>query len=172
MKNVILLIATLFSVVYYSYSQELVENKIDDFTNKAIKRTSWERLFYTNKGNVYFRISNIDNSYYFDFKYMDGSVFSVEKGAKLMFKLENDSIYTLENLEYGITGYGEGAIGFSGSLGMGIKLTYVSLDDTKFEILGNKKAKRLRFYTSKGYIEEDLKPQRAELIPNAIKLVR
>lgn len=172
MKKLILFIAISFSVVYNSYSQELVENKIDDFTNKTVKKTSWERLFLSKKGNVYFRISNIDNSYYFDFKYMDGSVFSVEKGAKLMFKLENDSIYSLENLEYGITGYGDGAIGLVGSQGMGIKLSYVSLDDPNFEILGNKKVKKLRFYTSKGYVEEDLKPEKAKLIPNAINLVR
>ncbi len=165
---VIIFIATLsFSL----NAQKLVENKIDEFTKHTVKRTSWEDLLYSMKGNAYFRISKINDSYFFDLKYADGTVFSIDKNAELMLKLDNDSIFKLTNLEFTITSNGAGAIGLAGSNREGISVSYVSFNDPKFITLINHKVKKFRINTTSGYIEDEVKPKFAEKIVTAVKLV-
>ncbi|MDO9154999.1 MAG: hypothetical protein Q7U47_15040 [Paludibacter sp.] len=169
MKKLILMsLVLLCSTVY---AQKIVENEVDDFTKKSIKRTSWEKLFYEMKGTIYFRISKIDSNCYFEIKLMNGSVFSVDEGPKIMFKLSNDSIYTLNNLKYTITNIGEGSIGLNGSGAQGIFLSCVSLTDNKFNDLLDEKVTKIRIYTNSGYLEYDIKPKFAITISNAINLI-
>ena len=177
MKTKIIIIIWMLFASLNSFAQKLDENKIDSFTKDTVKRTSWENLisksFTSNKGNAYFRISKINQHYFFEFKYFDlsGSVFSISENDKLMLKLENDSIYTLKNLKYTITERGAGAIGLYGSAVIGINASYINLDDIGFKTLMGKKVIQIRFYTSLGYLEYDIQSKNAEKLINAVKLI-
>ena len=153
-------------------SQELVVNKIDDFTGNTVKRTSWETLNMTMKFTAYFRISKINDNYYFNLKMMlgGGSVFSIGEGQEFMFKLSNGEIIKLPNLEYAITCTGCGAKGFSGSQAQGIQVSYRIMPE-QIEKLKNNPAIKIRIYTNDGYVENDLKPKYYKKVQKALSLV-
>jgi hypothetical protein len=174
MKKIILLV-TLITVIignaFQLYGQTLEEDKVDEFTNNSIKRTSWETLNMSMDFTAYYRISSINNQKYFDLKLMIGAkVFSINKDQELMFKLENGEFVKLPNLEYSITCTGCGAIGFSGSQAQGAKIMY-PIDDAQFEMLKNNTVVKVRIYTSDGYVEDETKEKYAIKMQKAIKLV-
>jgi len=171
MKKTVLLITTMLTIIsLQSFAQKLEENKVDDFTNKSVKRTSWETLYTTFTANAYFRISNIDNTKYFDFKYQNGTVFSIDNGQELMFKLNNGDIVKVVNLNYTLTCTGCGAKGFTGSGAQGIEVSYPISDEQLKELKANKIVK-VRFYTNDGYVENDIKDKAAEKIEQSLSLV-
>jgi len=171
MKKTVLLIITMLTLIsLQSFAQKLEENKVDDFTNKSVKRTSWETLYTTFTANAYFRISNIDNTKYFDFKYQNGTVFSIDNGQELMFKLNNGDIVKVVNLNYTLTCTGCGAKGFTGSGAQGIEVSYPISDEQLKELKANKIVK-VRFYTNDGYVENDIKDKAAEKIEQSLSLV-
>ena len=169
-----ILIAILLGTTSLTYGQTLEENKVDEFTDNTVKRTSWETLNMTMSFTSYFRISHINDNYYFDLKMMiggtGGKVFSIAKDQEIMFKLDNGEIVKLPNLEYTITCTGCGAKGLSGSNAQGIKVSY-SINKEQFEQLKNNTIIKIRIYTNDGYIEEDTKEKHAKKIPYALKLV-
>jgi len=171
MKKTLLLITLILSVLsLQSFAQKLEENKVDDFTNKSIKKTSWEVLYTTFTANAYFSISSIDRIKYFDFRYQNGSVFSIDNGQELMFKLDNGDILKVQNLKYTLTCTGCGAKGLTGSGTQGIEVSYPFTDEQK-EILKAHKVLKIRFYTNDGYVENDIKDKVADKIQQAIKLI-
>lgn len=155
-----------------AFGQTLVENKIDEFTNSSIKRTSWERFLRPKNGSAFFRFSKINENTFLDFKYMDGRVFSIDENAQMMIKLEDGTIFTIYNLKYVITTLGGGAIGLIGSEAPGINTSYISDLDPDFNILSEKKISKVRFYTSRGYLENEVRPRDAEKIIKAISLIK
>jgi hypothetical protein len=164
----LLTLLTLFTVA--TYAQELEENKIDEFTNIKVKRTSWETLNNTMEFTAYFRISRLNDIDYFDLKMMNAGIFSIGKGQELMFKLSNGEIVKLQNIEYAITCTGCGAIGFGGSAGQGIQVSYL-IDKENFEKLKSNSVVKIRIYTNSGYVENDTKEKNAKKIKSALPLV-
>lgn len=165
--SVIIFICLSFQIL----GQELVENKIDDFTNNTVKRTSWETINMTMKFTAYFRISKINDNFYFDLKMMIGTgVFSIGEGQEIMFKLSDGEIIKLPNLEYAITCTGCGAKGFSGSQAQGIKVSY-GITPEQIKKLKNNLAIKIRIYTNDGYVENDLKSKYYKKVQKAISLV-
>lgn len=154
------------------YSQVLKENKIDEFLKLEVKTTSWEQLTSKSARNlIYFRICKSDNNYFFDFKFINRDVFSVSENDVLMLKFDNDNIYSLYCIKSSTTTIGGGAIGFWGSQAYGINVTYQSNQDKELTLLSKHKVTKIRFYKSNGFVEEDIKPQYAQKIINAINLV-
>lgn len=172
MKKILLIITILCSL--QGMTQTLVENKTDDFTKATVKRTSWEKLVYQlSKFTCFIRFSKIDTLYYLDVKIMEaGNVFSIDKDSKIMLKLSNDTIYTLNNLAYVISSIGDGAIGFVGSQAMGIETSYISFSDRTFKQLETFPIKKIRIYTTDGYLETDVLDKFSNLVINSIKLLR
>lgn len=171
MKSILLLtIVVLFGISDQILGQELVKNEVDDFTNNTVKRTSWETINMTLEFAAYFRVSKINDNFYFDLKMMMGtSVFSIDKGQELMFKLANEEIIKLPNLNYAITCKGCGARGFSGSEAQGIKVSYpITLEQIKK--LNENMAVKIRIYTNAGYVENDLKLKYQKKIQKALLL--
>jgi hypothetical protein len=152
-------------------AQNLEKNEIDEFTGNTVKRTSWE-TFNNNTGFYgHFRISKINNSYFFDLKMMIGnSVFSINQNDELLFKLSNDDVVTLNNIEYSLACIGCGAKGFAGSQGYGVNTSYpISIE--QIEQLKNSDIVKIRIYTSKGYVESDIKAKHASKINKALTII-
>lgn len=170
--SILIVIVSILTVTNHLIGQDLVENKVDDFTGNVVKRTSWEILNYTMKFTAYCRISKINDNTFFELKMMmgTGSVFSISEGAALMFKLSNNEIIELNNLEYAITCNGCGARGFSGSAAQGIKVSYL-ITNEQADKLQALIATKIRIYTNDGYLENKLKTKYYQSIKNALYLV-
>lgn len=162
----------LFSLcTFKTFGQTLKEDKVDEFTNQKIKRTSWETLNQTMAFAAYFRISRINDQDYFDLKLMIGvSVFSIEKDQEIMLKLSNGEIVKLPNCKYAITCKGCGANGLAGSSSEGIQVSYL-LNKENFEKIKNSPVAKIRIYTNDGYVEEECKEKYASKILKAINLI-
>jgi len=154
------------------FGQKLKENEVDEFTNNTVKRTTWESLNQSMKFTAYFRISKINDNYYFDLKLMlgTGPVFSIAKDQELMFKLTGGEVVKLKNLEYAITCRGCGAIGLMGSDAQGIQVSY-PINSEEVEKLSEIAIEKLRIYTSDGYVENDLKSKVDNKIKKCLNLV-
>lgn len=171
MKQFFIVISIIPSICF---GQKLEENKIDEFTKAYVKKTSWETLNpfgFSNKLYAFTRIRKIDSTYFLDFKVTlrSGSVFSISQGDELMIKT-SDSIIVLSNLKYQISCTGCGVKGFTGSGLEGIEVMYEIPASDVFYLLNNK-IKKIRVYTSDGYVEDDIKDKNAEMFVRQLKLV-
>ncbi len=166
-----ILYITLISISSLSVGQVLKENKVDDFTNNTIKRTSWESINMTMQFAAFFRISKINDNTFFDLKMLKGkSVFSIDEGQELMLTMSNQDIVKLPNLEYTVTCLGCGAKGLVGSKCQGINVSY-PLTNEQIEVLKTYTGKKLRIYTNDGYVENDMKIQNYKKIQTALVLI-
>lgn len=174
MKRILLLSFISFSLTVMS--QELKENKVDEFTKNKVKKSSWELLtkgsFRANSFRSFFRFSQINDAYYIDIKMMpiSGGVYSISKGAELMFKVDTGQIISLKNIDYTISCRGCGAKGFAGSEAMGTQTSYVISKDDLL-LLKNKLIHKMRIYTNDGYMEEEISDKSRELIVGTINLL-
>ena len=150
--------------------QSIAEDKIDEFTKTSIKRTSWESLTSSIIYTSYFRFSKINDDFFLDIKLIDGNVFSIDEGQKIMFKLSNDKILALQNLEHQITCTGCGAKGFVGSTGQGIQVSY-PLNKENFDMLKEYDVLKIRIYTSEGFREGDLKTKNLKKFKKGLSLI-
>jgi len=166
----LILILSIF-ISINSFGQKLKENKTDEFTNNSVKRTSWEMINSNMQFTAYIRISKINESHYFDLKMMmNGSVFSISEGQKLMFKLSNGEVINLENLKYAVTCTGCGATGLMGSDAQGIQVSYpISVEN--IEKLKEISIEKFRIYTNDGYVENDMKSKNDKKIKKCLSLV-
>ncbi len=168
---------TFFLIALFSptfcFAQKLKENKIDDFTNASVKRTSWEMINYSGKSFVaYAKITKIDHLFYLNLKIIlsNDEVFSIDKEDELMIKTVADSIVTLYNLKYAISCTGCGSTGLLGSNVQGTEVSYKIPVEIVSYLLNNK-IKKIRIYTTDGYVEDEIKDKHAETFIKLLKLV-
>lgn len=166
--------AIIFSLIFlplFSVSQKLTENKVDEFTKNTVKRTSWNVLTPANKFRSMVRVSAINGLSTLNLKVIcGGDVFSVEEGAKLMLMTETDSVVTLSNDEYAISRIGEGSDGMAFSALRGVNLTFIVPESSR-GVLRENKIKKIRLYTTDGYVESEVKSGNADLIMKQFDLV-
>lgn len=171
MRKIILLLIVAYST--FSYSQNLEENKIDEFTKKTSKKTSWEKLAFDSEVLSYFRVTKIDDKSYLEIKLtnLHGGHFVVDEGPKIMFKLSNDSIYTLNNTKTTTTGIGDGSIGLFGMNAEGIYLTCFNPTDRNLKMLSEFKIIKIRLETTTRNLEYEIKNSYSKSVVKAVELV-
>lgn len=154
-----------------SYCQKVTENKIDEFTKHAVKRTSWETVMEKWTKTIYTRVSKIDSTEWLDVKIMlGGKVFAMGEGETLMIKLSNDSIVSLKSTEHKVSCKGCGAKGFAGSAAYGIEVNYV-IEKEIHDILKKNTMVKIRIYTTDGYVEEEVSDKKNATIQALLKLI-
>ena len=161
------------ALTYTSTAQKLKVDEVDEFTNKSVKRTSWETLNSDFSSNIYLRVSELDGYLILNLKLMkvNKSVLSVHEDMRLMLKMQNDSIVTLHAIESTVSCRGCGAIGlFGGGSAWGIEINY-DITESEFYALRNLPVKKIRLYTTDGYIEEDISNKNADLIIRLLYLL-
>lgn len=173
MKHLIIVAAMALSST--SFGQVLEENKTDEFTHSAIKRTSWEifcRGTFSNPGNVYFRLAHINDNRYFDLKIESGSVVIIDKGDLLYLKLDNDSVVILECLRFEISSAGGGSKN-SAILKKRVEGVCASYGITQqnIEAMSRHKVVKMRAYTSREYVEYKVKDNMSESLSQALVLI-
>jgi len=166
-----IIICILFCVTSLQvFAQKLEENKKDDFSNKSIKRTSWETLYKTLSTESHFSFSKVDSSAFINVKMMIGKVFSIDKGDELMLKLDNGDIVKLTCIAYEVTCNGCGAVGLIGSQAEGLNVAYW-LSKDQLDKLKTHKIVKVRINTTDGYVEQDIKEKNANKIITCINLI-
>lgn len=169
MKKQILLFALLFSISILN-AQEIVKNEVDEFTGKTVKVSNWEVLNKSSKLYSYVRIQQVDELYYFDFKFMaSNDVYTVTEGENLMLKLNDESILKLYNPKLNISNYGEGSIGIAGSKMFGMNITCALTKEQLLE-LSNHEIIKTRIQTESGYFENEVKMKQAKKVKELIQL--
>jgi predicted nucleotidyltransferase len=168
MKNTLLALTFIFTSMYAG--AQLAENKVDEFTKKSVKRTTWEKFIYSMKGTAFTRVSRIDSTILLNFKFSNTDVISIREGAKFMLKTSTDSIVTLNALDYTISCKGCGAINYVGSAAEGVEVTYpISIEQVNY--LASNPVTKLRFYTTDGYLEFEIKEKFAKSLQDQLKLI-
>lgn len=170
MKKILLLLV-LASISTPLFSQKIAENKIDEFTGHSVIRTSWEKFAVIDWTTSYFRFSKLDEHFQFDFKKMALRVFAIPEGEKLLFILDDGTVYKLWNLEHTISSKGAGAIGLGGSGAQGVSLTLISQEDPNFNKLISNPIVKVRLYTTDGYVESEVSEKDAKKIQTALNLI-
>jgi hypothetical protein len=157
-------------------AQTIKEDKLDEFTKNRVKRTSWEPL--SKRGSIYTHVSavKINNSFYLDLKVMlaggpkGGSIFSVNDGKSIMFKLQNDTILSLTNPKYEIACLGCGAVGLIGSQAYGVRIS-IPLNQSQYDFLASNKITKFRLYTTDGYVESEIKDNFQNIVIKEFQLI-
>lgn len=171
MNKILLIITVAIGISTMSFGQFLKQNEIDEFTGDLVKRTNWVEFSSNMKFTGRFRISRINDMTFFNLKMVvNGSVFSMDKGEKLMFKMKNGDIVELNNLKYTITCIGCGASGLLSSGIPGIEVAYFLSNET-IEILKKNTAVKIRIYADDFYVENDLRANQYAKIQKALFLV-
>lgn len=168
--KILIILVVLFPLK--GYSQKLQENKIDDFTKKSVKSTTYETINYNNKFMGYVKIRKVDDRSFLYLRMMlSGGVFAVENGDKLMMITELDSVVTLNNSEFKISCEGCGAKGILGSALQGVELKY-EISNSVLTYLSENKIKKMRIYTKDGYVEDSIKEKNASTFMKLFQLVQ
>ncbi len=151
--------------------QKIAENRIDDFTKHHVIRTDWEALSREGGFYTHIRVSSIDHIIFFDLKWLhDNEIGAINEGARIMFKMTNDSIVTLHTLEGVVSCRGCGAVGFAGSTGYGYQLS-CSMGGQELSMLSKLPVKKMRIYLPDGYVEYDIKEKFSQVLMNQILLI-
>lgn len=152
-----ILLALLLLTSFPLFSQKIEKDIIDEFTKNRIIHTSWVKF---DKGYMAFRFKAIDNNTYLEYRYLSGNVIAIDKGAELLFiDSLNDRVYGLQSTDFIVASRGGAATGFAGSDAYGIRA------DFKGNMLFFARLlKKMRIYTTDGYMERDIKPKEAKKI--------
>lgn len=170
--SVIFLLAFLAFGTTEVYSQKITKSEIDEFTNHKIVETSWHAVYrgWTDAG--YARFRSIDNRVIIDFSLMftnaKGYIISTED--RLMLKLGNDTVIKLNPIETAIPCRGCCSTGFKGMNDFG-SISHYSMSNEQFNQLLKSLIVKVRIYTGDGYIENEVKPNRAKTLFELAKLL-
>jgi len=160
MKRTLIISLLLLSLSSFSQNSIFSEDKIDDMTGKKIRRTSWLVLRMEANRAYYTRLCQIDSTFFLDLKILVGSYVSVEEDADFIIKFSDNSTLILKNHKYISAGLGDGAIGMLGSEAPGINPRFI-LTKEQLETLAKKEIIKIRLYLNDGYIETELKSNKA-----------
>lgn len=157
-----------------AFCQKIQENRVDDFTGNSVKRTTWEKIEQSMANGTFFiQASKLNSYYYIGLKVMlnDQRHFAISEGSKLMFKLVDGQILTVNASEYAITGRGDGARGYIGSAAIGIKVDY-QMPKQIVDAIAVIPVEKVRMYTNDGYVEFELSEKRSKLLSKTLELVK
>ncbi|HQX30613.1 MAG: hypothetical protein IPI00_15440 [Flavobacteriales bacterium] len=155
-------------------AQKLDEDKVDEFTKVAIKRTTWEK-FVGGGGmatlSTHIRLSKLNERVVIELKMIrSNTVYSIDESANLMFLFANGDVVTLHNNEFALTCSGCGATGFVGSTGMGTHTRY-PIGEEDIAKMSKDTIAKVRIYTNDGYIERDVSNKESAMVQKMLALV-
>jgi hypothetical protein len=158
MKILKITLALLFCFHLKLDAQKLIENEFDEFEKINIKKTSWcslmKRPGSARPYRAEFQLCKKDTLVYLKVKMMlNNKVYSISKGDKISFLLENENVVSLYSNEYTVAGIGDGAVGYGGSANYGTETNYI-ITKENIKNLYSSIIKKIRIETSDGYIDE------------------
>ena len=125
MKNKILILL-LLQLPFITEAQKLDEIKVDPVTHLIVKHTTWEKFTKSGEFNSYFRITQIDSSFFFEIRIIlnDPKPLEVKEGQELIFTLANGEKVTIKSFKNYTSCTGCGAVAIAGNTLPGIQIGY------------------------------------------------
>lgn len=159
MKNLLFILLFIFSNQVFSQDCKYDRNEVDKFTGSAIIKTKMvtvyaDRLSPTLK-SMFFSFTKIDSSFYLQVSKWFASAWSVTKGDKLMIKLSDGKIITLESLDTKISSFVTG--------GWFMEVSF-SLSKENLKTIQESTITDVRIYTTGSYIEDSVRLKDSEKI--------
>ncbi len=166
MKKIIFL---LFLLPAFCFSQncKYSKNEVDEFTGKSIKTTKQVIVYNGLFGGLAFKFTKINSSSYLEMGFSELSIITIEKGGALMFILKNGEKIELSAIESKVaTPYTSQT-----STIWGIEMDYFISDNDLLKLISSPISK-LRIYTKQGYIEKEVRENKAVKIQEAAKCIK
>lgn len=166
MKKILLL--ALFSIIgLTAFSQKISRDEKDAFTGMHVVETNYVKIC----NGFTCALRSVDNGRYFLTGFNCGDeIYTIEKGADFMFKLEDNSVIKLSNIETSIAKY------FSETIGS-VHLSHFYLEcqcllgDDQLKKMQTTKITMIRFYTTDGYIERNVSDKSAKKLLKLFNLM-
>lgn len=170
-KKIILFLFIFSSTFIFSQDTLSKASIIDKQTKlRSLEQSRWEKLVTNKVFSLYFHISSIGSSDFFDVRIIrnDGETFNIENGQRLVFKLpEGDSLSLINpKNEYSCIGCGAVTLAVGGN-NSGIEVSYMISKDELSKLEVNM-AKKIIVYTTKEKVESLLTAKDNEKILKAI----
>lgn len=166
MKRFILFLAIL-SIYGSAYSQKIVKNEKDSFTGSQVIETSYATI----SDGLTCSIRSVNGIHILLISFNGGDeIYTMEKNSQFMFKLQNDSIVTLTNLEDAVGEYRSLNVGSTHISHFLLKTKY-ELSEEKIHELQTYKISNVRFYTTDGYIERKVSEKNAKKLLKLFNLI-
>jgi hypothetical protein len=149
------------------------QNEIDDMTGQRIKRS--KSISLTNylgsvlKLSAHLQVASlqVNNQRFLKFKLNDSSIFSMDAGAKILIKCQNEKIYELINLQYLIA---DGTYVSQYSSNWSAEIT-TSIDQDVLKELSSCIVTKIRFYLNKGYLDIEVSPSLSTNLQSVLKCI-
>lgn len=149
------------------------QNEIDDMTGQRIKHSKWISL--TNllgsvlKSTPHLQVASrqVDDQRFLKFRLNYSSIFSMDAGAKILIKCQNEKIYELINLQYVIAD-GVALSQYSSTWSAEIK---TSVNQDVLKELSSCVVNKIRLYLSKGYLDIEVSPAYNTNLQSVLKCI-
>lgn len=140
-------------------------NDIDKFTKQKVIITESVIMWKNPMGgnSLSFKSKNIDDIYLLEMRYSMSNVFAIEKDSKLYFLTTND-----ENIEVLAI---ESKVSDSYSTTSFCIVNYAISEEIRVK-LSIEQIKSIRFYTTDGYIEHDIRSKKQTILNNIMNCIK
>lgn len=166
MKRFFLLLAIL-GVCGSAHSQKIVKNEKDSFTDSHVIETS----YVTISDGLTCSIRSVNGISVLFVSFNGGDeIYTMEKDAQFMLKLQNDSVVTLTNLEDAVGEYRNINVGSTHISHFLLKTKY-DLSEKEISDLQTHNITNVRFYTTAGYIERKVSEKNAKKLLKLFNLI-
>jgi hypothetical protein len=166
MKNIFILFVFL-PVFCFSQNCKYSRNEVDEFTGKSIQTTKQVIVYTGLFGGLGYKFTKINNSRYLEMGYSALSIITIEKGDALMFILGNGEKIELSAIESKVaTPYTS-----QSSTIWGIEMDYFISENDLLKMI-NSPISKLRIYTKQGYVDKEVRENKAFKIQEAAKCIK
>lgn len=159
MKKNICLILLLTSSLFYSQDCKYQRNEVDQFTKNKVVETKFEWL----AEQTGYSLLKVDSVKFLKLYVESFKVFSIKDGAKLMFLTDKEEPITIVFPKYDISKRGTSSEFYISET--------ITLSDEDFKRFQNEKITKVRYYTTEGYIEKNIKEKRANKFRESLKCI-
>lgn len=167
MKN-ILIIILFIPIIGFSQKCNYKVNEIDEFTGDKVVATKpifFSKAFYS---SVKVSSQSVNDVKALNFELTSTSIFTVNSGSKLLLMTDKDEVITLLFSDTIIS---------SSQYQPVTKLTYWTvshpfiLSNSDFDKLVSENIKKIRWYTTEGYIQNEVKKKKQKVIADILKCI-
>jgi len=173
MKKVVFIAIMAVFTSFSVFSQKIESSKVDDFTGKKVIYTSKEKITsesMTNFKQTMFQFRYENETMFLHLFWQCREIMSVTDGSNIIFKMTDDSNITLKSIGNVIAEKGVAStksVQIAGLWGLALKYTGEDLNRFSEDIY----VKKFRIYTTKGYVDFDVKEKDAQKLKELFSIL-
>mgnify|MGYP000327238981 CR=1 FL=1 len=168
MKKLFLLLLTLtFGLSLYSQKCKYLKNEVDEFTGSKIIELKRERITKSMGSGfnaIDIGLRRVNDKVYISLKLNSPSVFTTERGGKILFKSSTKEIFEFEFIENEVADYESTKSKYNPT--NWYTYSYALIDNQMLSKLSELDIVKVRWYTTDGYIDNDVKKKKYRFFEN------